>query len=76
MSEPELITISRDNIEEKNSEYTINGGEHHYFSKITCHLIRVKIKSIWKEANYSLPKTYIFLGQYPNAFLYGFIWFI
>lgn len=71
MSEPELITISRDNIEEKIAEYTKNGCEHHCFSKITCHLIREKIKSIWKEAKYSLPETYIFLGQYPNAFLYG-----
>lgn len=71
MFKPQLIIISRDNIEEKIKEYTINGDDNHCISKITCNLIREKIKNVWKEVKYSLPETYIFLGQYPNAFLYG-----
>ena len=71
MSEPELITISRHNIEEKINEYMINGCVQHCVSKIVCHFIRENVKSVWKEIKHSLPETYIFLGQYPNAFLYG-----
>ncbi len=71
MSRPELIIISRDSIKEKISEYTLNNYEFEYVSKITCQNIRDNIKNVWKEAKLSLPETYIFLGQYPNAILYG-----
>jgi len=71
MSEPELIVISKDNIEEKIRENFISGFEYQCTSKITCQLMRDNIKRVWKEAKISLPETYIFLGQYPNAILYG-----
>jgi len=67
----ELIIISKYNIGEKNQEYLIHDSYHQCISKITCQSIREKSKSVWKEAKYSLPETYIFFGQYPNAFLYG-----
>ena len=71
MSEPELIVISKDNIEEKIRENYISGFECQCNSKITCHFIKEKAKSVWREANHSLPETYTFLGQYQNVFLYG-----
>ena len=71
MTEPQLVVISKHSVEEKIHEYTISGSENPIFPNINCPLIRENVKNIWKEVKYSLPETYIYLGQYPNAFLYG-----
>jgi hypothetical protein len=71
MSKTQFITISRDDVEEKIWECIRNGSKNELPSNITCPVIRENFKSVWKEAKHSLPETYIYLGQYPNAFLYG-----
>jgi hypothetical protein len=68
MNAPQLIVIARLELEQIIREKKV---ETELSSNITCPAIREKIKLAWKDAKYSLPETYIFLGQYPNAYLYG-----
>lgn len=71
MNKPELIIISKASIDDKIHQYINNLGNANYFANINCRIFNNVIKEVYKEIKLSISETYIFLGQHPNAFLYG-----
>ena len=68
---PQVIMISKDSIEEKIKEYLLYGFSDKCHFKIECETIKQIVPKIRKECHLSLPETYVYLGQYPSAYLYG-----
>ena len=65
------VILTADSIEEKIQEYLVYGLNYQTHSKIYSEEIKTNLPIVWRECHLALPGTYVYLGQYPSAILYG-----